>query len=337
MASVRRCIDCDVVLVDEIEAEAEGAAAPTRSLGDGDQVGYELEGWGNQLKVTLEGMLDRAGVRRVWESGALVVPAADEELVDGLVATVEGGDVPELDDESPQIAFEIQGLDPDELADLDARLIAAHLGHVWDDEGALLVAEADEDAAAAMINEVLAGPDEDEPDGLAAHQALSELYVAIDKLVKAPADAKLARRYRQAAAGIADLSVPYGLSGADWADLTTAVCHLAGLAGPPDADAEPTDDGAEADADAVDDGAKRGLTESDPAGTDGGANGQEGDDTVGDPADDTEGDDTEGDDSDGDDTEGARDGRRGLAGAPSRIDAAGAAAVTLRERLRDLV
>lgn len=306
VASVRRCIDCDVVLVNEDEADAEGAAT-TRSLGDGDQVGYELEGWGNQLKVTLEGMLDREGVRRVWESGALVVPAADEELVDGLVATVEGGDVPELDDESPQIAFEIQGLDPDELADLDARLIAAHLGHVWDDEGALLVAEVDEDAAAAMIDEVLAGPDEDEPDGLAAHQALSELYVAVDKLVKAPADAKLARRYGKAAAGIADLPVPYGLSGADWANLTTAVSELAELAGPLDVDAKPAHDGA-------------GVKAVEGAG-----------EAEGDSENDTE-------DSDDDaDARDETDGGKAAAAEPSPVEAARTAALSLRERLRDLV
>ncbi|MGI8709800.1 MAG: hypothetical protein ACR2LA_02235 [Acidimicrobiales bacterium] len=261
VASVRRCISCDVALVEAVDPDAAPADSEAVSAGDGEQVAYELEGWGNQLKVTLEGMLDRAGVLRVWESGALVVPAASEELVDELVATVEGGDAPELDEAGTQVAFEIQGLDSDELADLDARLIAAHLAHAWDEDGALLVGEADEEPAAAMIDEVLAGPDDAEPDGLATHQALSELYVAVDKLVKDPADAKLVRRYRTAAQAVVELSVPYGLTGAEWNDLTVEAARLADLAGP----AETGEDEAPGDVEADDDEAQGEAQDKAPA------------------------------------------------------------------------
>ncbi|MCU1357336.1 MAG: hypothetical protein JWM89_2754 [Acidimicrobiales bacterium] len=241
MASVRRCIDCDVVLVDEVDPVAAdpGATGSTGAvaaspLGDGDQIGYELDGWGNPLKVTLAGMLDRAGIRHVWESNALVVAASDEEEVDELVATVEGGEVVEgLDEDLPKVAFEIEGLDPDELADLDARLIAAHIAHAWEEDGALLVSEDDDDVVAAIIDEVLAGPDEDEGDGLAAQQALSELYVSVDKLMKDPTDKKLARRFTAAADAIVGLAVPYGLSGADWESLGEDVVALAESVRPP--------------------------------------------------------------------------------------------------------
>ena len=241
VASVRRCIDCDVVLVDDVDAAAAdtGGTAntgPTAAspLGDGDQIGYELDGWGNPLKVTLAGMLDRAGIRHVWESNALVVAASDEEEVDELVATVEGGEVVEgLDDDLPKVAFEIEGLDPDELADLDARLIAAHIAHAWEEGGALLVSEEDDDIVATIIDEVLAGPGEDEGDGLATQQALSELYVSVDKLMKDPTDQKLARRFTAAADAIVGLAVPYGLSGADWESLGEDVVALAESVRPP--------------------------------------------------------------------------------------------------------
>lgn len=229
MASVRTCIDCDVALVDEVDPDAAEQASTASPLGDGDQIAYELEGWGNQLKVTLEGMLDQAGIRRMWESGALVVPAQNEEEVDSLVATVEGSDVAELDEDAPQVAFEIEGLGPDELADLDARLIAAHLAHAWDDDGALLVAEADEEQAAAIVDEVVAGPADDELDGLAVQEALSGVYLAVDKLMKDPGDAKLRRRYVGAAEALDGLPVPYGLSGADWQSLGQEVTTLAHL------------------------------------------------------------------------------------------------------------
>ena len=69
VASVRRCIDCDVVLVDQ-PADADGSEPATAvgatPVNRGDEVAYELEGWSNQLKLSLEGMLDRASIRRVW-------------------------------------------------------------------------------------------------------------------------------------------------------------------------------------------------------------------------------------------------------------------------------
>ncbi|MEZ5178541.1 MAG: hypothetical protein R2746_09745 [Acidimicrobiales bacterium] len=56
-----------MVLTDEVapdDGASEGSSAAP--MGDGDQVGYELAGWGNQLKVSLEGMLDKAGIARAW-------------------------------------------------------------------------------------------------------------------------------------------------------------------------------------------------------------------------------------------------------------------------------
>lgn len=253
VASVRRCIDCEVALVEESDAvekspTASASSAPT----DGDEVAYELEGWGNQLKQTLEGMLDRAGVRRVWEASALVVAAEHEEVVDQLVATVEGADLPDLDDNSAQIAFEMEGIGPDELVDLDARLIAAGLAHAWDEAGALLVAEADEDEAEAIIQDVLDQPEEPEIDGLVTQQALSALFVAVDKLMKDPTDVKLARRYSEAVEALADLPVPYGLTGIEWDDLHDEVRALANLVPVPKAgsgvDDEDGSDDAEGDA-----------------------------------------------------------------------------------------
>ncbi|MCB0964570.1 MAG: hypothetical protein KDA98_14920 [Acidimicrobiales bacterium] len=245
VASVRRCIDCDVTLVDEVDdAGGEVSVAAASPVGAGGQMAYELDGWGPQLKVALEGMLDRAGVPRVWEAGALVVPAELEQQVDELIATVEGSEAVELDDDVPQIAFEIEGLTDAELADLDARLLAAQIPHAWEESGALLVAEADEDATGTIVGEVLRGEEDDgDDDGLATHEALSALYVAVDKLVKDPLDAKLGDRYRAAAEPVADLGVPYGLDGATWASLQADVAALDALLGGD----EPADDADETD------------------------------------------------------------------------------------------
>ncbi len=231
VATVRRCIDCDVVLVDEVRPTDDGdeaVASSSSPVGSGDQIGYELEGWGNQLKVTLEGMLARAGIGRVWEAGALVVAAADEEVVDDLIATLEGGEVAELDDRTPRVALEIEGLDADDQAALDARLIADAVPHAWDDEGALVVAETDEERVLELLDEVLDAADAaDDGDGLEAHEALSALYVSVDRLVKDPHDRKLATTYTRAAAGLDGLAVPYGFATTEWDELVAEAAALA--------------------------------------------------------------------------------------------------------------
>jgi hypothetical protein len=326
VASVRRCIDCDVVLVDEVDPEAVEATAAS-PIGDGDQIGYELEGWGNQLKVTLEGMLDKAGIRRVWESGALVVPADREEEVDQLIATVEGGDAVELDDDTPQVAFEIQGLRPEEIDDLDARLIAAHIAHAWNDDADLLVSEEDEEAVAAIIDEVMSGEDVGDDGGLAVQDALSELYVAVDKLLKSPADRKLVTRYVAATDGLDGLGVPYGLSGDDWKSLVGEAQELAALVDP-DVDPDPDPDG---------DG---------PGDVDGDDSGDDGDDveaTGGEPTaepDDDGGSDVEADTAAGDDADEDIDEDEGDATedeVPDRLEVARSKATALRTRLHDFV
>ena len=250
VASVRRCIDCDVVLSDDpvpVPAGAgdEGDPAPGPvgvPVGEGDRVGYELEGWGNQLKVSLEGMLEQAGIRRMWESGALVVPAEFEEAVDALIATVEGHDVDDLADAEEQVAF---------------------------DDGELLVAAADEDEVSLLIDtlfEALADDQSEDAggDGLAANEALSDLYLVLDRLVTAPHDAKLADRVGAVAATIGELAVPYGFAATEWTalqhDLTELRALLDGdpaLADPPAPDdEEPGDEpGDEPADDAPDDAA----------------------------------------------------------------------------------
>ncbi len=238
VATVRRCIDCDVMLADEpspvadTDADAGEAASGGAPVGGGDQLGYELEGWGNQLKVTLEGMLARAGIGRVWEAGALVVAAEDEAAVDELIATLEGGEVPELDDDVARVALEIDGLDPDGQDDLDARLLSEAIPHAWDNEGALIVAETDEDRVLEIIEESLDHQADVGDDGLAAQAALSALYVSVDRLVKHPADPKLAASFGSAARSLVGLPVPYGFAAADWSELSDEAVALADLVAP---------------------------------------------------------------------------------------------------------
>ena len=321
VASVRRCIDCDVVLTDPVANSAEATVSPPAGapVGDGDQIGYELEGWGNQLKVALEGMLDRADIRRVWEAGALVVSAADESTVDELIATVEGEDVDELlDSDEERVAFEIEGLDADGQAELDARLLADGIGHAWTDDDELLVAIEDEERVAAIIEGVLDGVT-DEVDGLAAQEVLSELFVAVDRLVKSPLDKKLATTYLKAADGLDSIGVPYGFAAGDWQRLRDEIAQLGQLVGPGSTGA----DADEITVAMVDEGDEN--QESADA-SDAGSEQGDGEAVDGEIVDADADADAEGPDADDDET-----------GVLTRSERARDAAVRLRDRLRDVV
>ena len=328
VASVRRCIDCDLLLVDEVdpEVETEEVTSTGEPVGEGDQIGYELEGWGNQLKITLEGMLDRAGVRRVWEGGALVVSARDEETVDALIATVEGSDVPELDDDAEQVAFEIEGLDADGHAELDSRLIAEGIAHAWSEEGDLLVAIEDDERVAAIIDEVIEGDGGE--DGLEAMAALSDLYVAVDRLVKSPLDAKLATQVAAATERIEGSSVPYGLTTDEWLGIQAESASLVALLDVPADEDDDDEDDLGSDDDAGSGGADEDGTAEDPVDD---SDDDSDDEGAGDepyevqPAEDPE----EGDVYDEDDTN-----EDGVISRPERISAA---ARDLRTRLLDYV
>lgn len=250
VATVRSCIDCGEVLVGETTSVRSAEAKSTATVGDREFVGYELPGWGNQLKVALEGMLEREGVPRSWEAAVLRVPAEFESEVDRLIEVVEGTDLPEPDDEAPQVALEIEGLDADTYDELNRRLIAGSVAHAWNDEGDLLVAEADEARVLELIDAAFEGADTGGGDDVDVQAVLSRLYVAVDRLMHRPDDHKRIDAYREAAEPLDGLGVPYGFEPAVWEEITGATAGLLALLDDPeDEDAEdedaPEDDDAE--------------------------------------------------------------------------------------------
>ena len=100
-----------------------------------------------------------------------------------LIATLEGSEIADLDDETAKVALEIEGLDAAVHDDLDARLIAGAIPHAWDDDGVLLVAEVDEERVLALIDEAL-DHEADEDDGAEARildRAGDELDAVADR------------------------------------------------------------------------------------------------------------------------------------------------------------
>ncbi len=247
LSTVDRCVDCDVELVDAPAAEevAADADAPAEEiLTDGDQLTYELIGYANETKVYLDGMLTQAGVPHVWQAGDLVVRAADRTAVDGLVEEASALEEPlEPDDE---VVYEIVGFDEGQRSDLDAMLQAEDVEHSWDEQGDLVVRAADEDRAAAILDRIdmageltaeqveASGDDTEEDtvdgeDGLAAQDAMSDLFVVVDKLMKDPDDKGLHESLAAGATRLGDLGTPFGFSKANWSDLQSRASALVGL------------------------------------------------------------------------------------------------------------
>jgi hypothetical protein len=132
----------------------EGGSAHDHPIAEVDQIAYELDEWANESKVALKGMLDQAGVHHVWEAGTLVINAGDEQRVDALVEEIEVTQQPTLDPDADQVVYEIEGFDDAARTELERSLLADEVPHGWDEEGNLVVLEADEDAAAAILDRV---------------------------------------------------------------------------------------------------------------------------------------------------------------------------------------
>ena len=146
--------------------------------------------------------------------------------------------------------------------------------HAWDlAAGILLVKE-----AGGMVSGLREGQEPLEHGAIiAANEALSDLYLVLDRLVTAPHDAKLADRVGAVAATIGELAVPYGFAATEWTalqhDLTELRALLDGdpaLADPPAPDdEEPGDEpGDEPADDAPDDAPDDAAPEDDEDGVD---------------------------------------------------------------------
>lgn len=214
LATVRRCIDCDAALVDDISGVSAAQEVASEPADPNQMVHLALANWGNQLKVTLEGMLDRQGIPRSWEAGDLVVPASRRNEVGTLIAAVEGSDANELDESQTMVALEIEGLDAAGMEVLDGRLLATSIAHAWSDDGELLVAETDEEQVLTLIQEVF--DQEHQEVTFDAAEVLSELYIATDRLTKRVGDPKAETAFVKSAERIEGIEVPYGLDGELW-------------------------------------------------------------------------------------------------------------------------
>jgi hypothetical protein len=189
-----RCRDCRLSVADPPPPTlAEG--------GDDDDVGFELEEWSAGERGRLSaGLRDRAIPFR-WEPGlTLVVGVADEELVDGLLDDMEAEDQGRRP--SPSAGADFAGDEDFDDDDED------------DDER-----DDDDDDDADDDDDDDDDDDEDEDGGDGgerAHAAMGDLFVAADRLMKRPDDARVAEDMVAAATVVQESRPPYGFEPVAW-------------------------------------------------------------------------------------------------------------------------
>ena len=248
--------DDEDVLDDEDEDDDE----TDERVGEGaDQVAYDNDDWDSGTHAMLSSLLRAEGIAFVWEAGTLVVNAADEERVDVLVEQVEISTLPPLDPTAPKVVYEIDGWTDEQRGALAEQLLAAGIAHRWDDDENLVVLEDDEGAVDPLVDMVddgaLEGDDDEdedeeggEVDGLAAQEAMSDLFVAADRLTHDPDDGTAVRTLTTAAERVEALPVPYGFTPSDWKIIVTRSAALREMV---DQDADGEGDADPADEDAV--------------------------------------------------------------------------------------
>ncbi len=249
--SVRRCPACGEEYLDWVQTCPDcGVAlgAPELSLLDepgDDHLVYELGEWSPAQRDELGRLLDEHEVVHAWEATDLVVREGDEELVDGLLPTIDpdlaveeaepepgspvvGRDAASPDAEAPddegdggfELVYDLGDLSDGQRGELVARLAEGGVPHDWDDGDSLVVDAADEAIVEQILDDVVY-PDALAVDADAADEGgselLSQLFLAADRLRNDPEDHEGVLGMVDAAAEAAGHGAPFGVPDRTWA------------------------------------------------------------------------------------------------------------------------
>jgi hypothetical protein len=235
VAGVLECAECLVPLVDEQPLAAE-------AVGDEDeaQLAYDLDELATSDRFDLDRRLAEAGIAHAWDAESLIVREADEKVVDALVDEV--ADAAGLGGDQGVVGYELGDWPESRRDELSSVLESAEIAFEWEDETNDLVVNVDDaDRVEAIIDsleypdqlpvdadEVAGGGDGTEgrgaggagvDDGLAAQEAMSELFVASDRLMHDPEDHEGVLAAVDAARWAEALALPFGFTPAVWNDL----------------------------------------------------------------------------------------------------------------------
>ncbi len=262
LAAVDSCASCGTVLVAVEEPSAESSAdergeseVPTPQEVAGDRLQWALDSWTMEGRRLLDGMLASADIPRAWQGATLVAPATVRDTVDGMVEVVARGDarvgvddgtLAELDaaaEEGDTVGYEVSGWSSDALDRLEERLVASEVPYGWDADGDLVVAVAHEDVVDGIFDALSGGADEDD-DGPAALETLSDLFLAADRLARNPDDGAAARALASTSVVVEDMALPFGFAPGTWSSIIDQATELSRRIEAGDPDEEPVTDAA---------------------------------------------------------------------------------------------
>lgn len=211
-----------------------------------EQLAYENGEWDQSDRELLSQLLRAEDVPYAWEATTLVVDATDEEIVDRLIEQMEASSQPVLDPDAPKVVYELGGWDEARRAHLAEALTAAGVAHGWDEQDDLVVLEEDEETVDPIVERLddeadveaaaSSAADDGADDGLAAQDAMSELFVAADRLMHDPDDSAGVLRLTDAAVVVEAMALPYGFAPGVWNDIIERSAALRTLLEDPDSD-----------------------------------------------------------------------------------------------------
>ncbi len=229
VAGVLECADCLVPLVDEQPLSPEQVGTD-----DEPQTAYDLDELETKDRFDLDRRLAEKEVAHAWDETSLIVRESDEPAVDPLVDEV--ADAAGLGDEDGIVAYELDDWSEEKRDELSAALEAAEIPFEWDEDTSDLVVNVEDEERVEAIIDAIEFPDqlpaeaeaaegaeagEGGGDGMAAQEAMSELFVAADRLMHDPEDHEGVLAAVDAARWAESLPLPFGFSPPVWRDLVS--------------------------------------------------------------------------------------------------------------------
>lgn len=219
---------------DESDSAGPAGAAPDdegRPVEDeaGDWVAYDLHEWSLEARLMLAQLVTAEKLPHAWQGTTLLVHEDQEEAVDELIDEVEDASDGRIEPGDPVVGFEMDEWAGELLAELIARLGGAGVPHEIDEDGDLIVREADEEQVELIIEDLIARAQDEgleELDGLEVNSLLSELFVACDRLRRDVRDADGVLDAVRYGKRLAEVATPYGFSGTSWRGLRERSAEL---------------------------------------------------------------------------------------------------------------
>lgn len=253
------------VAKDAIQVAGESAAQAgfDTNIGESQQleeVVFDLSNLAAEQRQVLAMRLTAAAVAYHWEGSDLVASTSDAGAINDAIAVLQGAssDIaymeaeplveaesgPSDDTETPadpvalgdETVFDLLNLSAEERRHLSMRLTGAGIAHRWEVGTDLIVPTDSSDQIEFYVNQVRNpdgfGDDEieafdEDVDDEAIYSAMSNLYVAADKLMQRPGDGSTINSFYDASDDVEGLPAPFGFDPRVWAQVLGLASSIA--------------------------------------------------------------------------------------------------------------